>query len=111
MPKIAANGSATAYGQEGVVQGADGQLWELDPSRNLDGTTVDGYESDERDLSGAEERDLPTRPDDEPRAQPVDEPATEDEDAEPAENEEAKSSPGNSSQTSTAKPAKSASKR
>lgn len=51
MPKVSGSGNATAYGQEGHIVGADGVLSELDPSRNVDGSVVDGYESDERDLS------------------------------------------------------------
>lgn len=132
MPKIASNGSATAYGQEGIVKDAAGQLWELDPSRNLDGTAVDGFESDERDLSGAEERDA-VRPDDEPRPQPVDDPAEskddesdDDQDDSDAEKQDEKdvpitgtfavdkeesSSPGASSRTSGASRARSSSKK
>jgi hypothetical protein len=60
MPKVSASGAATAYGQEGIVRNAEGGLSELDPSRNLDGTPVDGFTSDERDLSNAEERPEPT---------------------------------------------------
>jgi hypothetical protein len=53
MPKINQAG-ATYYGQEGLVTNGDGVISQLDPSRNADGTVVDGYESDERDL---EDRD------------------------------------------------------
>ena len=125
MPKIAANGAATAYGQEGVVQSATGELWELDPSRNLDGTAVDGYASDERDLSDAEERETPARPDDEPRPQPVDEPKEDDSEAQEKSDEsdepekvtgtfavdkEEKPSPGTNSRTSVASRGRNANK-
>jgi hypothetical protein len=53
MPKINQAG-ATYYGQEGLVTNGDGVISQLDPSRNADGTVVDGYESDEREL---EDRD------------------------------------------------------
>lgn len=50
MPKTAANGSASMAGGEGIVQDAQDGRWQLDPSRNLDGSAVDGYESDEREI-------------------------------------------------------------
>lgn len=48
MPKTNYSG-ATAFGLSGIVENAYGERSELDPSKNLDGTTVDGFESDERD--------------------------------------------------------------
>lgn len=50
MPKINAEGMPTSAGMEGHVLGADGREHEIDPSRNADGTVVDGYESDQREL-------------------------------------------------------------
>jgi hypothetical protein len=83
MPKTAANGSATMAGGEGVVQDAEGGRWQLDPSRNLDGSTVDGFESDEREVDeehptpgfGEQPQLQPQPEEDEP--QPVDEPSIE----------------------------------
>ncbi len=48
MPKTNHEGS-TYFGAEGLVDHADGKVSQLDPSRNVDGTVVDGYESDDRD--------------------------------------------------------------
>lgn len=47
MPKTNDNTGATYAGQEGIVEHADGSLSELDPSRNVDGSPVDGFQSDE----------------------------------------------------------------
>lgn len=49
MPKTNHEGS-TYYGHTGIVDHADGKLSQLDPSINYDGTVVDGFESDEREL-------------------------------------------------------------
>lgn len=68
MPKIDAQGNATAYGMEGIVENAEGGLSELDPSRNVDGSTVDGFESDERPYLKDEEREV-AGPDDQPGVQ------------------------------------------
>lgn len=46
MPKVSGSGNASAYGQEGHIVGADGVLSELDPSHNVDGSRVEGYESE-----------------------------------------------------------------
>lgn len=51
--------SATAAGYEGHVLDARDNVHELDPSRNVDGTVVDGYESDERDLSDRDPGESP----------------------------------------------------
>ncbi len=48
MPKTNHEGS-TYYGADGLVDHADGKVSQLDPSRNVDGGVVDGFESDERD--------------------------------------------------------------
>lgn len=63
MPKTNDNTGATYAGYEGVVEHAGGPgstrpggLSELDPSRNLDGSVVDNFESDEREL---DDRDGP----------------------------------------------------
>jgi hypothetical protein len=49
MPKTNQAG-ATYDGHEGLVTDGEGKVSELDPSRNPDGSVVDGYESDEREL-------------------------------------------------------------
>lgn len=59
MPKVSGSGNASAYGQEGHIVGADGVLSELDPSRNVDGSVVDGYTSDEE--PAGEEGEQPSR--------------------------------------------------
>jgi len=69
MGKINARGEATAAGMTGIVQNAEGKLSELDPSRRLDGTPVDGYESDERDFEDFEKRETPAGPDSEPQVE------------------------------------------
>lgn len=56
MPKANAAGG-TYYGYEGLVEDANNRVSELDPSRNADGTVVDGFESEERDLSDREAGD------------------------------------------------------
>ena len=48
MPKINPDSNASAAGMEGIVTHATGKLSELDPSRNVDGTVYEEYESDER---------------------------------------------------------------
>jgi hypothetical protein len=53
MPKTN-HGGATYYGHEGIVENARGELSQLDPSRNVDGSVVDGFESDERQLEDRE---------------------------------------------------------
>jgi hypothetical protein len=54
MPKTNYAG-ATYAGHEGIVENAVGELSQLDPSRNVDGSVVDGFESDERELDEREE--------------------------------------------------------
>ena len=54
MPKTNHAG-ATYFGHEGVVENAVGELSQLHPSRNLDGSVVDGYESEDQDLADREE--------------------------------------------------------
>jgi len=68
MPK-SNHGGATYYGNEGIVEDANGRLSQLDPSRNVDGSVVDGFESDERDLSPVE--DAPVEKEEEPDEKPV----------------------------------------
>lgn len=58
MPKTNAGG-ATYAGHEGLVVDGEGKVSELDPSRNADGTVVDGYESDERDLKDRDPGESP----------------------------------------------------
>lgn len=53
MPKTNHAG-ATYYGHEGVVEDANGKLSQLDSSRNLDGSVVDGFESEDREPSDEE---------------------------------------------------------
>lgn len=60
MAKINSDGEPSQFGAQGIVRDATGALHEVDPSRNLDGTAVDGFESEDRDLSGAPARDEPT---------------------------------------------------
>lgn len=125
MPKVSASGQATAYGLEGIVRNAEGNLSELDPSRNLDGTAVDGFESDERDDLKDEKREV-LGEDSEPRVQAGEQERLDaaneraasasltekygDAPAEPAQpvddEKDGASSRGNSSQTSTAKTTK-----
>lgn len=62
-------GGATFDGHAGIVSHADGRLSELDPSVNLDGTVVDGYESQEREVDGSERDTATLVPDHEPVAQ------------------------------------------
>lgn len=61
MPKTNDATGATYDGYQGVVEHAGGAgstrpggLSELDPSRNIDGSVVDGFESDEREISEEE---------------------------------------------------------
>lgn len=62
-------GGATYEGQAGIVSHADGRLSELDPSVNLDGTVVDGFESEEREPDGSERDTATLVPDHEPTGQ------------------------------------------
>jgi len=59
MPK-ANHVGATYYGYEGHVEDAHGRFSELDPSRNVDGSTVDGFESEDRNI-GEQESDSAER--------------------------------------------------
>lgn len=66
MPKKSLE-RATWYGNEGLVVDANDKLHELDSARNLDGSVVDGFESDERtveDRDGSEQALLRGLPDD-----------------------------------------------
>lgn len=58
-PKKSEATGATFAGHEGIVEDANQRLWEVDPSRNADGTVVDGFESDERDLSSPDDPAAP----------------------------------------------------
>lgn len=90
-PKINEAGAASFYGNEGHVTNAVGAVSELDPSRNADGSVVDGYESDEREI---EEREPGQHADEPTTLAPADEPEgadTEEDDA-PAEAEDEKAS-------------------
>ncbi len=58
MPK-ANHGGATFYGYEGVVLDSHDRPSELDPSRNVDGSVVEGFESDERDLTDRKDGEAP----------------------------------------------------
>lgn len=49
MPKTTHAG-ASYFGHEGVVEDANGKLSQLDSARNVDGTVVDGFESENRDI-------------------------------------------------------------
>lgn len=40
MPKIAANGQPSYSGHEGIVENAHGEKFQIDPTQNLDGSTV-----------------------------------------------------------------------
>jgi hypothetical protein len=62
-PKKSEGTGATYAGHEGHVEDANQRLWEVDPSRNVDGTVVDGFESDERDISNPDEPTQPAGPD------------------------------------------------
>ncbi len=50
MPKTNAGG-ATYHGHSGIVADGEGKLSELDPSRNVDGSVVEGFESEDRELT------------------------------------------------------------
>lgn len=93
MPKIAHGEGATAEGLAGVVDDAQGRLWELDPERNTDGTLKDGDHPDREEREANE----PTGPDDEPHLQRDEQ---RDETDEKSDEKEGQSSPGNSSSTS-----------
>jgi hypothetical protein len=88
MAKTAANGSASMAGGEGIVQDAQDGRWQLDPSRNLDGTAVDGYESDEREID--EEQPTPGLFE---APRPIDTPAEQEPQESPAEEREEKPAP------------------
>lgn len=94
MPKIAHGTGATADGLGGIVDDAEGQLWELDPERERDGALKDGEHPDRDERETVE----PAGPDDEPHLQ-RDEVVSEEE-----------PSPGDNSSTSGAKTAASPSK-
>jgi hypothetical protein len=64
MPKKSEATGATFAGHEGIVEDANQRLWEVDPSRNADGTVVDGFESDERDISSPNDPNAPAAADD-----------------------------------------------
>lgn len=67
MPKTSESG-ATYYGHEGLVEDGQGKVSELDPSRNADGSVVEGFESDERELDDRDAGEAATE------VQPVDAP-------------------------------------
>lgn len=69
MPKINAAGQPSYAGATGVVENAAGEKHELDPSRNLDGSRVDGYTNEDETAAEPEHADGT-----EQSAQPVDEP-------------------------------------
>ncbi len=78
MPKANANG-ATYYGVEGHVLDSHDRVSELDPSRNVDGTVVDNFESDERDMEDRPAGEYPaevtsTERDDDEKSSNEDEP-------------------------------------
>jgi hypothetical protein len=61
MPKTNDASGATYYGHEGIVEHAGGAgstrpggLSEVDHARNLDGSVIDGYESEEREVEDVE---------------------------------------------------------
>jgi hypothetical protein len=61
MPKTNDASGATYYGHEGIVEHAGGAgstrpggLSEVDHARNLDGTVIAGYESEEREVEDRE---------------------------------------------------------
>lgn len=56
MPKTNDATGATIYGNEGIVQAATGRLDQVDPSRNPDGSVIEGFESDEREIEEPRER-------------------------------------------------------
>ena len=113
MPKTNDASGATYLGHEGIVEHAGGAgstrpggLSEVDVSRNLDGTAVDGYESEEREVEDREGAAL---------AEPTLLPAPETEDApetkeqpeqETKEREEATPSAGSNSAASRSNSAK-----
>lgn len=75
MPKTNDASGATFYGHEGIVQAANGRLDQVDPSRNPDGSIVEGFESDERDIENEDGGDrfdgnVPLVADDAPELQP-----------------------------------------
>ena len=72
MPTISQAGPTSA-GYEGHVLDGAGKVHELDPSRNVDGTVVDGYESDERQLEDREIHTGPSPSDEPVRTVPDDE--------------------------------------
>ena len=98
MPKITHGGGATADGLVGIVDDANGNPWELDPERNVDGTLKNGEHPDREDR----EASTPAGPDDEPRLRGDDE---------KADGEEEKPSPGRNSSTSHESTPKTSSKK
>jgi len=102
MPK-ANHGGATFYGYEGVVLDSHDRPSELDPSRNVDGSVVDGYESDERDLTDRKD-EAPAVPVDAPVPAESEKPDEQDDESESADKgeKEVPSSPGHSSKASPA---------
>lgn len=112
MPKKSEATGATYAGHEGIVQDANQQLWEVDPSRNADGTVVDGFESDERELSSPNEPTAPTRADDDLAASETDDagqekPRSVKAEASDAQEEGGSSSAGSNSSASKTSPASS----
>lgn len=59
MPKIDAEGRPSYAGQEGLVTNAVGEVHQVDPSRNVDGSRVDGYESEDRTVEDRDDTDAP----------------------------------------------------
>ncbi len=118
MPKKSEGTGATFEGHEGIVQDAAQQLWEVDPSRNLDGTVREGFESEDRDISSPANPEVPGGPDHDLAVSETDDLGQEKSraekreasDAPPVEEKEEKSSGGNSSPESSATRASSARK-
>ena len=115
MPKTNDATGATYEGHEGIVEHAGGRgstrlggLSEVDPNRELDGSVIEGYESEDRDLeereggAPAEPRLLPEEP--ERRSEPLE--STEEKPASGPEEREVKSSPGSNSGASRSNSAK-----
>lgn len=106
MPKTN-YGGATYAGHTGIVENAAGELSELDPSRNVDGSVVDGYESEDRDLKDEDRPEVQQADPNgvHPIAEPTEDEQPEDDsdDSGDKANGEEESSPGSSSQTSDVK--------
>lgn len=115
MPKTNDATGATYLGHEGIVEHAGGRgstrpggLSEVHPNRELDGAVVEGFESEEQELS---DREGPAYAEPQLQPQTQEEPAQEKEEApseeeKPAEKEEVPSSLGSSSARSTSASAK-----